>query len=141
MTASKHLLSGVTNPGISSKVARTLHHAQLLPPYDPSLLVLGPLSTRLCRTPSRFQLLSAHDVDTLQVGLIKKSNNNQWNNHNPRSTASNELYKKSIPSKLYARFERAEACHKNAMENAPFFIGAVLAGNFAGIGNGKADCF
>lgn len=31
------------------------------------------------------------------------------------------------------RYERAEAAHANGMENAPFFIGAVLAGNFAGL--------
>jgi uncharacterized MAPEG superfamily protein len=41
-----------------------------------------------------------------------------------------------VPAATYARFERAEAAHKNAMENAPFFIGAVIAGNMAGVGAG-----
>ncbi|KAF1841556.1 uncharacterized protein K460DRAFT_344463 [Cucurbitaria berberidis CBS 394.84] len=67
------------------------------------------------------------------AGVIKKANNNKWNNQSPRSTEANEQYKKSVPADVYATYERAEAAHKNAMENAPFFIGAVLAGNYAGL--------
>ncbi|KAL6703790.1 hypothetical protein ACN47E_009089 [Coniothyrium glycines] len=67
------------------------------------------------------------------VSLIRNSNNKQWDNTNPRSTDTNEQYKKSVPADTYARFERAEAAHKNGLENAPFFIGAVLAGNYAGL--------
>jgi uncharacterized MAPEG superfamily protein len=66
--------------------------------------------------------------------LIKKSNNNKWNNQNPRGADTNPSYQKCVPAECYAKFERAEAAHKNAMENAPFFVGAVLAGNMAGVG-------
>lgn len=38
-----------------------------------------------------------------------------------------------MPKDALARFERAEAAHANGMEHAPFFIGAVLAGNLAGL--------
>jgi hypothetical protein len=38
-----------------------------------------------------------------------------------------------VPAECYAKFERAEAAHKNSMENAPFFVGAVLAGNMVGL--------
>jgi uncharacterized MAPEG superfamily protein len=68
-----------------------------------------------------------------QAGLIKKSNNNKWNNHNPRGCETNPSYQKSVPAACYARFERAEAAHQNGMENAPFFVGAVLAGNMVGV--------
>lgn len=67
------------------------------------------------------------------MGIIKKSNNNKWNNHNPRSTETNDRYKKAVPSDVYAMYERAEAAHKNSIENAPLFIGAVLSGNLAGL--------
>ncbi|KAH7406174.1 hypothetical protein DE146DRAFT_650993 [Phaeosphaeria sp. MPI-PUGE-AT-0046c] len=68
------------------------------------------------------------------VALIKKANNNKWDNVNPRGAKTNPSYEKSVPADCYARFERAEAAHKNSMENAPFFVGAVLAANMAGVG-------
>ncbi len=74
--------------------------------------------------------------DTLtsnQVALIKKSNNNQWNNKNPRGTATCTSYQKSVPVEVFAKYERARAAHNHAMENAPFFIGAVIVGNYAGL--------
>ncbi|KAF2032296.1 hypothetical protein EK21DRAFT_61268 [Setomelanomma holmii] len=67
------------------------------------------------------------------ASLIKKSNNNKWNNHNPRSIDTNTSYQKAVPATCYARFERAEAAHKNGMENAPFFVGAVVVGNTVGL--------
>jgi uncharacterized MAPEG superfamily protein len=56
-----------------------------------------------------------------------------WNNHNPRSAKLTTLYHENIPAECFARYERAEAAHLNGMENAPFFVGAVLAGNMAGV--------
>lgn len=38
-----------------------------------------------------------------------------------------------MPKHALAKYERAEAAHANGMENAPYFIGAVLAGNLAGL--------
>ncbi|KAG9200772.1 hypothetical protein G6514_006628 [Epicoccum nigrum] len=64
------------------------------------------------------------------VGVAKKANNGHWDNTNPRNTSYLE---QKVPKEALARYERAEAAHANGMENAPFFIGAVLAGNFAGL--------
>lgn len=69
-----------------------------------------------------------------QVGVAKKANNGHWDNTNPRNTSYLE---QKVPKEALARYERAEAAHANGMENAPFFIGAVLAGNFAGLDASK----
>ncbi|KAH6878431.1 hypothetical protein BKA58DRAFT_466114 [Alternaria rosae] len=66
-------------------------------------------------------------------GLFKAATNGQRNNTNPRGTSTLEHYRKCTPEAIYAEAERAEACHQNSMENAPFFIGAVLAGNAVGL--------
>ena len=64
---------------------------------------------------------------------LKRANNNFWNNASPRSVEFLAACKKAVPAGVYARFERAEAAHANGLENAPLFIGAVLAGNVAGL--------
>ncbi|KAF9699055.1 hypothetical protein EKO04_002997 [Ascochyta lentis] len=64
------------------------------------------------------------------VAVAKKANKGFWDNTNPRRTGYLE---KNIPKDVFAKYERAEAAHTNGMENAPYFIGAVLAGNFAGL--------
>lgn len=71
-----------------------------------------------------------------QIKLMLKANNGKWNNVNPRGADTNPSYQKSVPAETYAKFERAEAAHKNSMENAPFFVGAVLAANMAGVSAG-----
>ncbi|KAF1936536.1 hypothetical protein EJ02DRAFT_82764 [Clathrospora elynae] len=68
------------------------------------------------------------------ASLLKKANNNQRDNTNPRSTANLEHFQKVVTADIFAKSERAEACHLNGMENAPFFIGAVVVGNFVGLG-------
>jgi hypothetical protein len=87
-----------------------------------SLPTLGPF----CRS---LALL----IRCMQMRLIKSSNNNNWNNHNPHSIDTAPAYKSCVPTACYARFERAEAAHHNGMENAPFFIGAVVVGNMVGL--------
>ena len=62
--------------------------------------------------------------------MAKKANNGHWDNTNPRNTSYLEG---KVPKEALARYERAEAAHLNGMESAPFFVGAVLAGNFAGL--------
>lgn len=62
--------------------------------------------------------------------MAKQANNGHWDNTNPRNTSYLEG---KVPKEALARYERAEAAHLNGMESAPFFIGAVLAGNFAGL--------
>jgi uncharacterized MAPEG superfamily protein len=63
--------------------------------------------------------------------LVKSANNNQFDNVNPRGAKAS--IQKSVPAEIFKTFERAEAAHKNSLENAPLFIGAVLAGNLAGV--------
>lgn len=65
--------------------------------------------------------------------IFKKATNGQRDNANPRGVSTLEFYRKCCPGPLYAKAERAEACHQNNMENAPFFVGAILAGNLAGL--------
>ncbi|KAF2110423.1 hypothetical protein BDV96DRAFT_501171 [Lophiotrema nucula] len=64
-------------------------------------------------------------------GLIKKANNNRYDNANPKSVSTAEQYRKSVPSDCFARYERGEAAHRNMLENAPLFIGAVIVANMA----------
>lgn len=66
--------------------------------------------------------------------IIRKANNGFWNNANSRSTEWVGSLQKSVPGETLARFERAEAAHKNGLESAPFFVGAVLAGNMVRLG-------
>ncbi|KAF2823356.1 hypothetical protein CC86DRAFT_372332 [Ophiobolus disseminans] len=68
------------------------------------------------------------------ISLIKSSNNNKWDNLNPRGIATNASYQKHVPAECYALFEKAEAAHKNGLESAPFFVGAVVLGNVVGLG-------
>lgn len=65
------------------------------------------------------------------IAVILKANNGRWDNANAKSSVWDANLKKSIPAEVYGRYSRAEAAHKNAMENLPMFIGAVLAGNMA----------
>ncbi|KAF1958558.1 hypothetical protein CC80DRAFT_591513 [Byssothecium circinans] len=67
------------------------------------------------------------------VTLIKKSNNGKWDNVNARGTGTVASYQKVASAEVFARFERAKAAHKNGLESAPFFIGAMIAGNLAGL--------
>ncbi|KAF2275913.1 uncharacterized protein EI97DRAFT_458911 [Westerdykella ornata] len=73
------------------------------------------------------------------ITLVKRANNNKWNNANPRGTSTTNTYQKCVPEATFARFERAEAAHKNLMENAPFVVGAVAVGNWAGLGSGTLN--
>ncbi|CAN9316293.1 unnamed protein product [Alternaria alternata] len=68
--------------------------------------------------------------------IFKKGANGQLDNANPRGASTLEFYRKCCPGPLYTKAERAEACHRNNMENAPFYIGAILAGNLAGLDAG-----
>lgn len=72
----------------------------------------------------------------MQVAVARKANKGYWDNTNPRNTGYLE---KNVPRDALARYERAEAAHANGMENAPYFIGAVLAGNLAGLPSCKSQ--
>ena len=65
------------------------------------------------------------------IQLIRRANNGRWNNSNPRSSDWHTLLQKSVPARVFARYERAEAAHKNCMENLSLFSAAVIMGNVA----------
>jgi uncharacterized MAPEG superfamily protein len=65
------------------------------------------------------------------IAIMRKANNGRWNNASPRSSKWDATLRESTPADVYARYERAEAAHKNGMENFPIFAGAILAGNIA----------
>ena len=80
---------------------------------------------------------SARCTDEIpQISTLKKANNGKFNNANPRGNDTLASYKKTVPSDVLGCFERAKAAHSNMMENAPFFVGAVLAGNMARLSAG-----
>lgn len=65
------------------------------------------------------------------IAIMRKANNGRWNNSNPRFSKWDATLRESTPAEVYGRYERAEAAHKNGMENFPVFVGAILAGNIA----------
>ncbi|KAF2691614.1 hypothetical protein K458DRAFT_325085 [Lentithecium fluviatile CBS 122367] len=67
------------------------------------------------------------------ISSIKKANNGKFNNVNARGVDTLAMYKKSVPAEVFGRYERGKAAHANLMENAPFFIGAVIVGNMMGL--------
>jgi uncharacterized MAPEG superfamily protein len=54
-----------------------------------------------------------------------------FDNRNPRGIAHQECIRKKLGSEDFATYERAEACHKNSMENLPLHIAVVVAGLYA----------
>jgi uncharacterized MAPEG superfamily protein len=72
---------------------------------------------------------------------LKKANNGKFNNANPRGAETLAAYKKTVPSDVLGLCERSKAAHANMMENAPFFVGAVLAGNMVGLSAGTFKTF
>ncbi|KAG9236108.1 hypothetical protein BJ875DRAFT_457433 [Amylocarpus encephaloides] len=67
------------------------------------------------------------------VAIMSKANNGKWDNSNPRSSTWDNKLRTATPAEAYGRYERAEAAHKNGFENLPLFVGAILAGNLAGL--------
>ncbi|KAL1639237.1 hypothetical protein SLS58_008079 [Diplodia intermedia] len=67
------------------------------------------------------------------VNLIKSANNNRWDNTNSRGSAWSATLKQSVPADVLARFERAEAAHRNGLENLPLFGLAVLSAEWAAV--------
>ncbi|KAF2866790.1 hypothetical protein BDV95DRAFT_631590 [Massariosphaeria phaeospora] len=57
----------------------------------------------------------------------------EWDNRNPRSSELKSKLKDGLDADSYAKYERAEACHANGMENLPLFATAVILGNMAGL--------
>lgn len=65
---------------------------------------------------------------------LLRLNKQKWDNASPRSEKFAASLKKGIAPDVLGKFERARAAHTNMLsENMAFFIGAVLAGNMAGL--------
>lgn len=74
-----------------------------------------------------------HIYSVVLVGMNKQ----HWDNASPRSKKFDESLKKGIPPQAYVVFERCRAAHNNMLsENMAFVVGAVLAGNMAGLDGG-----
>lgn len=56
-----------------------------------------------------------------------------FDNRCPRSSTLKSKLKDRLDPETFAKYERAEACHANGMENLPLFATAVILGNMAGI--------
>ncbi|MCJ1470996.1 hypothetical protein MMC07_009644 [Pseudocyphellaria aurata] len=67
------------------------------------------------------------------IYIIKAANNGRWDNANPRSPAWNEKIQKSVPAAIFGKYERAEAAHKNGMENLALFSTTIILGNVAAL--------
>ena len=61
--------------------------------------------------------------------ILKNANNGNQDRANPRTHL--QSLKKSTPSEIYARYERAEAAHNNGFEILPLIAAAVICGNVA----------
>jgi uncharacterized MAPEG superfamily protein len=93
----------------------------LLDLYNPSILAIPA-----------FHLLAVFPHGyALYVATQGKPEN--WDNRNPRSPEMKNGIKKRLDADTYAKYERLESCHANAMENLPLFATAVILGNMAGL--------
>ncbi|GAB7362239.1 hypothetical protein MBLNU230_g2264t1 [Neophaeotheca triangularis] len=52
-------------------------------------------------------------------------------NSNPHGSSAASRTKSTLSPSAFAKYERAEACHRNCMENMPFFYVSVIAGLLA----------
>jgi uncharacterized MAPEG superfamily protein len=89
--------------------------------YNPSILAI----------PAYYILSVAPHSYALTVATQGKLEN--FDNRNPRSSDLKAKLKQRLPAETFARYERAEACHANGMENMPLFTAAVILGNLAAL--------
>ncbi|KAF2000666.1 hypothetical protein P154DRAFT_575721 [Amniculicola lignicola CBS 123094] len=75
--------------------------------------------------------VAAHPNALYLISTIKNANNKKWNNANPRGIETNAMYQKQVPNSVFCKYERCEAAHKNLLENAPLYVGAIVLGNVA----------
>jgi uncharacterized MAPEG superfamily protein len=65
------------------------------------------------------------------IAIVKKANNNQWDNSCPRGSKLHSTLQTTVPAGILTKFERAKAAHANGFENMPLFFAAITLGNFA----------
>jgi len=75
------------------------------------------------------------------ANIAKAASNIQRDKSNPNSTTLDAQLRKALPASTYAAYSRAEAAHRNGMENLPLFIGAVILGNMAKLSTESLDTF
>lgn len=69
--------------------------------------------------------------------LLVSTNKQKWDNANPRSDRLTSSLKKNLAPDTLGKYERARAAHSNMLsENMALFIGAIFAGNMAGLDAG-----
>ncbi|KAB2101504.1 hypothetical protein AG0111_0g10236 [Alternaria gaisen] len=73
----------------------------------------------------------------LAINVATRGNFLTWDNRNPRSSDLRAQLKQRLTAVTYTKYKRMEACHANGMENLLLFIGAVVLGNIAGLGQNE----
>lgn len=65
------------------------------------------------------------------VSISSKGNPKRHDNRNPKASDHLAKVKSTLSPRDFARFERAESCHRNGLENMPLFVATILAGIYA----------
>ncbi|KAM0717182.1 hypothetical protein Q7P37_007034 [Cladosporium fusiforme] len=65
------------------------------------------------------------------ISISTKGDYAKHDNRNPKSTTLIEKTKQRLSPEDFAAYERAESCHRNALENMPLFVAGVFAGLLA----------
>lgn len=61
------------------------------------------------------------------IHIATKGDVSKHDNRNPKSTTLIEKTKQRLSAQDFAAYERAESCHRNALENMPLFVAGVFA--------------
>lgn len=61
------------------------------------------------------------------ISYVKKHNHGRFDNANAKTQAFGAKLQANLPADVLARYERAEAAHRNGLENLPLFAVGVLA--------------
>lgn len=65
------------------------------------------------------------------INISTKGDLAKHDNRNPKSTTLIEKTKQRLSPQDFAAYERAESCHRNALENMPLFVAGIFAGLLA----------
>jgi hypothetical protein len=131
-----------SNPGIHLRepgscsihtIPRRQNDHQLLPLRHTHLLGPGAGPPFRRRKPPSHPRKHPTSNPSPQISTLKNAKKAKFDNANPRSGDTVAKYKAALSPADYGKWERGEAAHKNAMENAPFFFAAVILGNVAGL--------
>ena len=65
----------------------------------------------------------------------------RWDNRNPRTPDLKNNLRQRLDAATYAKYERAEAAHYNALESFPLVAAAALAGTVAHLPNEELNTY